>query len=141
MKKMILGLCALFACFVMTSCGADPKETLKDLETKAKEAKTADDILDVQKDACKAMIDFLKENTEKPDPDALKEFQTLYENIDKAFNEKAEKDEEFKKALKEADEKAEKDDEVKKLKKDMKEALEAFVKAQLKAKEGEGEKE
>lgn len=63
MKKMIFGLCALLACFVMSSCGGSPESKIKDIEgltEKAKDCKSASEAVDIMTDFMEASIDFYK---------------------------------------------------------------------------------
>jgi len=120
MKKMILGLCALFACFVMTSCGAgDPKENVAKIEEatkKLEKAKTASDVADAAKEGLKACADFFEGD---PTADQVKEYEEKFlafgvalkgveKNLDKDEMKKLEDDKDLENEIKELQDKIEK---------------------------------
>lgn len=95
---MILGLCALFVGFVMVSCGGSNQavKDVEDLIEKVKEAKTADDVVDILKKTAEAQIAFFESNPSNSDIEA---FNKASDALTKALEEKAEKDEDFQKAF------------------------------------------
>lgn len=118
MKKMILGLCALVACFVFASC-SNYADKVKSLTEDLKSAEKAEDFVKIMKDAAQLNIDFYKSEPtaeeEKAFQEAGKEFAEALTKIDgdkakalaEAMKQLAE-DEDFKKLNEEAN-KAEKE--------------------------------
>ncbi len=72
MKKMILGLCALFACFVFASC-SNYADKAKDLAGEFEKAEKAEDFVKIMKDAAQLNIDFYKSNPSAEDVEAFEE--------------------------------------------------------------------
>lgn len=130
MKKMILGLCALFACFVFASC-SNYADKAKDLAGEFEKAEKAEDFVKIMKDAAQLNIDFYKSEPTAEEVEA-------FEEAGKAIDEAAKKlDGDKKKAYEEAQAQLLKDEEFVKI---MKDALEAEKEWQDKNKK-EGEKE
>lgn len=130
MKKMILGLCALVACFVFASC-SNYADKAKDLAGEFEKAEKAEDFVKIMKDAAQLNLDFYKSNPSAEDVEA-------FEEAGKAIKEAANKlDGDKKKAYEEAQTQLLKDEEFVKITKD---ALEAEKEWQDKNKK-EGEKE
>jgi len=128
MKKMILGLCALVACFVFASCGGNPTETVKNLAEKAKDIKTYDEAKSLTKDFIQASIDFFKSN---PTKEEAEEFQKACQEFSKATEAAKLPEEEQAKALKDTEFLKE----IEELNKELKKVTEEWEKAQKDEKE------
>jgi len=114
MKKMILGLCALVACFVFASCSTDYASKAAGIAEKISKAEKAEDFVEIMKDAGQLTVDFYKSNPtaeeEKAFSEAGKDIQKAIKNLSgdqqKALGEAMMKlmaDEDFQKLSKEAD--------------------------------------
>ena len=82
MKKMIIGLCALVACFVFASCSTDYVQKVKDLTADLEKAEKAEDFVKVMKDAAQLNLDFYKS---EPTAEEAKAFEEAGEEFDKAL--------------------------------------------------------
>lgn len=97
MKKIIFGLCALFACFVFTSCSHDPEKAIdqvKDLAKKAEKIKTPQEYLDLYEDFYHAQIDLYKGNPTK------KQIKTFNKEASEFYSAMSECERDFKKSEK-----------------------------------------
>ena len=113
MKKMILGLCALVACFVFASC-SNYADKAKDLAGEFEKAEKAEDFVKIMKDAAQLNLDFYKSNPTaeevkafeeagKPIADGIKNLDgDKKKAIEEAMKQLAE-DKDFKKLTEEAD--------------------------------------
>lgn len=115
---MILGLCALVACFVFASC-SNYADKAKGIVEDFEKAEKAEDFVKVMKDAAQLTIDFYKTNPSAEEVKAFEEagkpLEDAVKKLDgdkaKAFAEavkQLKEDEDFKKLKEEAD-KAEQD--------------------------------
>lgn len=82
MKKMMMGIFALLACFVFASCGTDYVSKAKDIAEKITKAEKADDFVDIMKEAGQLTIDFYKSN---PTEEEAKLFDEAGDDIQKAI--------------------------------------------------------
>lgn len=114
MKKMMMGIFALLACFVFASCSTDYVSKAKGIAEKITKAEKADDFVDIMKEAGQLTIDFYKSN---PTEEEAKLFDEAGNDIQKAIRDldgkkqealgtammKLLADEDFQKLSKEAD--------------------------------------
>lgn len=82
MKKMMMGIFALLACFVFASCSTDYASKAKDIAEKITKAEKADDFVDIMKEAGQLTIDFYKSN---PTEEEAKLFDEAGNDIQKAI--------------------------------------------------------
>jgi PBP1b-binding outer membrane lipoprotein LpoB len=80
MKKVMIGLCALLACFLMTSCSSYVDKA-KNLAEKFQKAETAEEFEALLRDAAQMDLDFYKSNPSAEDIEAYEATSDIFEDL------------------------------------------------------------
>ena len=106
MKKVMIGLCALLACFLMTSCSSYVDKA-KSLAEKFQKAETAEEFEELLREAAQLDVDFYKSN---PSAEEIEAYESTSDALDEIL-----KDEKKQEAFLEAFKKLTEDKEFMKL--------------------------